>query len=245
MSYDSESSAIEVEQAIRALMGEINAMNENAMPPPPPPPPQESKLENNVPIGWTVNTEVPTDSPVISWSSGNCLYSVKNPANYGSVLLKLAVFHNGHPTHSCGLYLEEADETYKRLNDLLTMLGNMWVDHNTGVPKVDGITRTVTPLPAWRMIHDYTTEGGKHKTSGDCTTGEKQKGGKRKASADYTTGDGGKQKGGKRKVSADYTTDGGKQKGGKRKANNDCKTRDGGEQKGGKRKKSRVTPNNQ
>jgi hypothetical protein len=165
----SSSSSDEVERAVRALMGEVSAME----PPPqttakPAKPTKKRKSE-----GWCVKKDPPADSPTASWSDGWVQYTVKNPANHGNILLKMQVFEGGRPTHSCGVYLDEArdDEICIGLFDLLHRIEDMWVDRHTGVPRTSAVTSSATPLPSWRKA----PEGEKRKKAGDCVTTSKKR----------------------------------------------------------------------
>lgn len=171
----SNSSAAEVDRTIRSLMEEINALEENAIHSP------ISKPKRKKPEGWTMKkNDVPSDSPSLSWTAKGYQYTVKNPSNCGNILLKFSLFKGGRPTHTCGLYLDEErdSEIYMCLTDLCTRLENLWVNSETGVPKINGINRIATPLPAWRKPCDCATVGGKRKTGGDCIIHGKFKKGK-------------------------------------------------------------------
>jgi len=128
-----------------------------------------TEVANNEKIGgWTVRPA--NDAPVVSWVDNEFQYTVRNPDNYGNVLLKVNAYNNGVLIHSCGLYLndDKEDEIYTTLKSLLTQLENMWVDRNTGTPKIDGITQYITRLSKWRqtVAKDCTTVvGGKRKRS--------------------------------------------------------------------------------
>lgn len=103
---------------------------------------------------------------------------LQNPVNYGIILLKMSVFKGGSPTHSGSLYLDKEidDKICICLGDLLTRSETLWVNCDTRVPKTNGVTGIVTPIPAWRKkTHDCKTVGRKRKARDDCIIPEYRK----------------------------------------------------------------------
>lgn len=100
--------------------------------------------------GWTVK---PTnDAPIVTWTNldSGFQYTVQNPDNCGQCLTKIQVYENGMLTHVSGVYLNRKTEAYNTLQNLLATLENLWVNRQTGSPKIDNLTCTKTPIAAWR-----------------------------------------------------------------------------------------------
>lgn len=172
----SETDLQQVDESILAMMLELQAMGDNAVYPPPtqqqvssiPTKKKGSKpatITNDTANAWEMKP--PNDAPAVSWTDSNFQYAIWNPANYGSLLVKIQVYKNDRLTHSSGIYMNETGKMYETLRELTTQLENEWVDRNTGVPKFDGLIRTAMPLSTWRQHNTVvsTNEGVKRKRS--------------------------------------------------------------------------------
>lgn len=157
-----------MDDSLKNLIEEIEAMGDNAIlfptqetvvqptPSPPSQPSQpsvqkkrEASVQTNVSgNGWII--KAPVDLPIVSWVDSGYQYNVQNSMNYGNVMIKLQVFDNNHPVHSCGLYINKDDKVYRALTNLTNELENLWVNKISGEPKQQGLIQTMVSIPAWR-----------------------------------------------------------------------------------------------
>lgn len=103
--------------------------------------------------GWIVKQV--NDAPVISWTdfTHGFQYNVQNLRNRGKYLLKLQLFEGGSMKHSSGIYIdqESSRDVFNSVIHLISLLENLWIDRQTGVPKCDDVIRSMMPLAAWRQ----------------------------------------------------------------------------------------------
>ena len=109
--------------------------------------------------GWVPK---PTDdSPIVSWMEDGKLFAVQNPTNKGPLLLKMELYDGIDMVNRCGLYLDKDSEMHQNVKYLFDKLENMWIDKRSGVPKIDGLSQTVTqyittsstPKPRKRVLN--------------------------------------------------------------------------------------------
>lgn len=112
---------------------------------------------------WTNWTVKPiNDAATIAWTDCEAGYqrTVQNPNNCGTTLLKIQLFENGVAKHVSAVYVEPGTKVYNSMTNLVTNLEDMWVDRETGMPKVEGIVRTSMPLAAWRYTQSSSIQDG-------------------------------------------------------------------------------------
>lgn len=153
---------ISADEYIKTFIDEIEAMNENAVatPPTPPSPPTPQMTSTTTPAatkrrkrqrsmeaetkkpGWVPKPS--DDCPIVSWLEGENTFAVQNPGNNGQLLLKMELYDSADMMFMCGLFLDKDSEMLNSVKQLVDKLENMWIDKSTGVPKMNGLTQTVT-----------------------------------------------------------------------------------------------------
>lgn len=101
-------------------------------------------------VGWV--QEAVRDAPSVTWfnTDAGLQYTVRNTNNHGPALIKLQLFEDNMLKHSSSVYTEFKTVTYNRAKQLSANLNNLWVDQQTGNPKVNDLERSVMTIPAWR-----------------------------------------------------------------------------------------------
>lgn len=142
-----------IDDILKTFMAEIDALDDNtelALRSPSPTTSSKKrkrttmkqKLENNMKPGWV--PKPPDDCPVVSWTENKNIFTVQNPANNGQLLLKMELYNMDDMLFRCGLFLSKNSEVHNNVLHLVDKVENMWIDKPTGIPKINGLTQTVT-----------------------------------------------------------------------------------------------------
>lgn len=140
-------SIVPSDESIVSFLQELQNINDNAvLEEPVTPDSKKRKIDSmqHQEQGWVLKPSA--DCPVVTWVENGHVFTVQNPNNCGSVLLKMEIYKGAdtsHPTHLAGVYLDESNEVYSHAMDLAMRLENMWVDRVSGIPKVGGLTQTM------------------------------------------------------------------------------------------------------
>ena len=92
--------------------------------------------------GWVPKPS--DDCPIVSWQEDGNTFAVQNPGNKGQMLLKIGLYESADMSFMCGLFLDKGTEMYECVKQLVDKLENIWIDKSSGVPKITGLTQTVT-----------------------------------------------------------------------------------------------------
>lgn len=141
---------------IKSFIDEIEAMNNNADTPAMPTSPSTVtapavRKRRNRSSTIAVETKKPgwvpkptDDCPIVSWLEDGNTFAVQNPGNNGQILLKMELYDSSEMVYMCGLFLDKDSEMHENVKQLVDKVENMWIDKSTGVPKITGLTQTVT-----------------------------------------------------------------------------------------------------